>query len=63
MLNAVEAGAYADGYLREMQILATEKAEYNFLSKLEENRHLFMGFFVAFRLGKTIEATGFQGQL
>ena len=62
-VKAIELGAYADTYLKAMPIMATDQSDYNFLSKIEENRHIFIGFYAGFRIGKTIEAMGFQGQL
>ena len=62
-IHALEAGLIADFFMNKIEIMAVDKNEYNFMSKLEQNEHLFIGLFVAFRFGKTIKATGRKGQL
>lgn len=63
LLRAVEGGVIADFYMRGMKTLAVDASEYNFLSKIEENNHVFLGMYISYRFGKVIEAKGFRGQM
>jgi hypothetical protein len=60
-ISALEGGITVESYLRKIRLMAVEPSGSSFLSKIEDNGHIFVSLFFAYRFGRILKAKGIDG--